>query len=114
MAFPTLNEYLNYGKIPLLYLHRREGLHKYYNDDWEELTFIPDWENLDLNGTFVQTTNTKLIDPEIVLLTRIEKKAVIDYYQRKGRNLTLCSSYIVRDNHSGSVFLPQDCQVYSP
>ena len=114
MSIPLLDEeHLNYKKIPMEFRHQRSGLHKIYNNRWEKLDFIPDWENIDLNGTFVQTKQSKLIDPEIIELTQAEKNAVIRYFVSKDRDISLCSSFVVRDNWSGYIYLPQDCQVLS-
>uniref|UniRef100_A0AC34G730 Uncharacterized protein n=1 Tax=Panagrolaimus sp. ES5 TaxID=591445 RepID=A0AC34G730_9BILA len=110
---PFYSHHLNFQKIPIEFCHQRTGLYKYYNSKWERLTDISNWENIDLEGAFVKTQHGRLVDPEIIELTNQERNAVIAYYAKKGRNVTLCSNFIVRDNQCGSVILPQDCKILS-
>jgi len=112
MAFPKFDKNLSYAKIPTEYCHRREGLRNNISHEWEKIVYISDWENLNLQDSFVRSDRIRLIDPEIVHLSETERLSVIEYYTNNKKKLENFGSYIIRDNHNGKVFLPQDCYVF--
>uniref|UniRef100_A0A914Y9N1 Uncharacterized protein n=1 Tax=Panagrolaimus superbus TaxID=310955 RepID=A0A914Y9N1_9BILA len=94
------------------YCHQREGLREYHCANWVKLCDIGNWNMIDLRSLSVWTNHVKLIDPEITFTTNVEELSLIHYYQVKGRQVSV-PKFIIRDNNSGNIYLPQDCFVCS-
>ena len=110
MSLPILNEYLSYGKIPIAQRHTRDGLRAYFSPNWVKLTDIPNYNTVDLRNVSVRTDHVRLIDPEITFTTTTERIALYYYYKCKGKDIRV-PGFIVRDNNSGNIYLPQNCFV---
>ena len=112
MSLPILDKYLCYGRIPLNYRHQRDGLRDFYCTNWTKLCDIDNWATIDLRSLSVRTNHVRLTDAEIVFTTNTERAALIKYYNTKDKQVHV-PGFIVRDNHSGNIYLPQDCYVSS-
>uniref|UniRef100_A0A914ZD64 Uncharacterized protein n=1 Tax=Panagrolaimus superbus TaxID=310955 RepID=A0A914ZD64_9BILA len=110
MPLPHLNEYLSYGKIPILYRHNREGLRAYYSPNWVKLSEIHNYDNLDLRSVYVRTDHVRLVDPELTFTTTTERISLYFYYKCKGKEVHI-PGFIVRDNNNGNIYLPQNCYI---
>ena len=112
MSLPFLNEYLSYGRIPIALRHNREGLRPYFSPNWLKLCDIPNYNNIDLRNVSVRTDHVRLTDPEITFTTTSERVALYYYYKCQGKEVHV-PGFIVRDNNSGNIFLPQNCFISS-
>uniref|UniRef100_A0A914QI61 Uncharacterized protein n=1 Tax=Panagrolaimus davidi TaxID=227884 RepID=A0A914QI61_9BILA len=108
----TLNQYLSYGRIPDNQRHQRIGTNTFQTNYWTRLTQIPNWVWIDLRGTSVRTDFVRLVDPEICFTTNFERNAMEEYYAKRGRKV-IVPQFIVRDNHTGNIYLPQDVLICS-
>uniref|UniRef100_A0A914QJW7 Uncharacterized protein n=1 Tax=Panagrolaimus davidi TaxID=227884 RepID=A0A914QJW7_9BILA len=108
----TLNQYLSYGRIPEYQRHQRIGTRTYQTTYWTRLTQIPNWGWIDLRGMSVRTDFVRLVDAEICFTTNIERNALEEYYSKRGRKVAV-PQFIVHDNNSGNVYLPQDILICS-
>ena len=107
MSFPVLNQYLSYGKIPIEYRHNRDGLRDFFSVNWVKLSDITNWDNMNLRSLSVRTNHVRLVDPEITFTTTTERLALVYYYKCKEKDVHV-PDFIVRDNNSGNIYLPQN------
>uniref|UniRef100_A0A914QTG8 DNA-directed DNA polymerase n=1 Tax=Panagrolaimus davidi TaxID=227884 RepID=A0A914QTG8_9BILA len=108
----TLNHYLSYGRVPDNQRHQRIGTTTFKCNYWMRLTHVPNWAWIDLRGMSCRTDFVRLVDPEICFTTNIERSALYHYYSKRGRTVVI-PQFIVRDNNSGNLYLPQDVQICS-